>query len=71
MYQHQYSSTGCREELRRLAEYKGLITSHEFRTLRGQVLSGDVDAAWRGLERILKRKKGSESYGSGARISRE
>ena len=64
-------STGCRAELQRLAKYKGLITPQEFRTLRGQILSGDVDAAWRGLERIMKRKKGCESHGSGTRISCE
>lgn len=65
------SSTGCRADLRRLAEHKGLITPQEFRTLRGQILSGDVDAAWRGLDRIFKRKKGDATHGSGTRISHE
>ena len=33
------------------------ITRHQFRTLCGQVLSGDTDAALRGLRKILLRNE--------------
>ena len=39
-----------------LKKYNGLITGHEFKTLRGQALAGDVEGATKGLERILGRK---------------
>ena len=56
MSRHQYSSTACRAELRRLAKYKDLITPQEMRTLRGQIKAGDIDAAWRGLNKIMARQ---------------
>lgn len=49
-------STGCRAELRRLAKYKSRITPQEMRTLRGQIKAGDIDAAWRGLSKIMARQ---------------
>ena len=49
-------STGHRAELRRLAKYKGLITQQQMRTLRGQIKAGDIDAAWRGLNKIMARQ---------------
>jgi len=33
------------------------LTRQQIKTLRGQALSGDVDGAKRGLEKILKRKE--------------
>lgn len=56
MSRQHYSSTGCRAELRRLAKYRGLITPQEMRTLRGQIKAGDIDAAWRGLNKIMARQ---------------
>lgn len=47
---------GCRAELRRLAKYNGLITPQEMRTLRGQIRAGNIDAAWRGLNKIMARQ---------------
>ena len=46
----------CRAELRRLAKYKSQITPQEMRTLRGQIKAGDIDAAWRGLNKIMARQ---------------
>lgn len=33
------------------------LTRQQIKTLRGQALSGDVDGAIKGLEKILKRKE--------------
>lgn len=56
MSRQHYSSIGCRAELRRLAKYKSRITPQEMRTLRGQIKAGDIDAAWRGLNKIMARQ---------------
>lgn len=34
-----------------------LLTKQQYKTLRGQVLSGDGDAALKGLRKILERRK--------------
>lgn len=46
---------GIKRFLRRLKE-QGL-TRQQIKTLRGQALSGDIDGAIKGLERILGRKE--------------
>lgn len=56
MSRQHYSSTGYRAELRRLAKYKSQITPQEMRTLRGQIKAGNIDAAWRGLNKIMARQ---------------
>lgn len=56
MSRQHYSSTGCHAELRRLAKYKSRITPQEMRTLRGQIKAGDIDAALRGLNKIMARQ---------------
>lgn len=34
----------------------GHLTRQEYRTLRGQILAGDVEAALKGLRKILSRR---------------
>lgn len=41
--------------LREIARYRLVLTRQEVRMLRGQVLSGNAEAAMRGLARILGR----------------
>jgi len=41
--------------LLRLKRNRRFLTDQEFRTLRGQALSGDIDGASKGLDRILMR----------------
>lgn len=43
-----------------LRQYKGVLTRQQIQTLRGQALSGDVEGARKGLERLLRRLNGSE-----------
>lgn len=40
-----------------LKQHGGELTRQQMKTLRGQALSGDVDGAYRGLQRILGRKE--------------
>ncbi len=37
----------------RLKSARGNITKQQYRTLKGQILAGDVDGAMRGLRKIL------------------
>jgi len=46
---------GIKRFLRQLKD-QGL-TRQQIKTLRGQTLSGDIDGASKGLERILERKE--------------
>lgn len=39
----------------RLKSARGNITKQQYRTLKGQILSGDIDGAMRGLQKILGR----------------
>lgn len=41
-----------------LKAYIGIITRQQLLTLRGQALSGDIEGAKKGLERILRRANG-------------
>lgn len=40
-----------------LKTYHASLTRQQIRTLKGQVLAGDIDGAMRGLDRILGRRK--------------
>ena len=45
-----------------LAKYRGFLTKQEIRTLRGQIKAGDVEAAKKGLEKLIKRRgRGAEA----------
>lgn len=39
--------------LKLLAEFNGLLTKQQIKTLRGQALSGNIQGALKGLERIV------------------
>lgn len=41
----------CLETLKR---FDGRITKHEYKTLRGKAIEGDVAAAYKGLDTILR-----------------
>lgn len=45
-----------RAAMTELKSYGKHITKQQYRTIKGQILSGDIDAAMRGLDRVLKRK---------------
>lgn len=45
------------EALRAIKANAGNLTRQQMKTLRGQALSGDIDGAIKGLERILGRKE--------------
>ena len=40
-----------------LAKYRDALTNQEIRTLRGQIKAGHAEAAMKGLEGLLERKK--------------
>lgn len=50
--------------LMRLKAYRHRLNWQQYKTLRGQVLSGDDTGAMKGLERILRRKT-NDSTGCG------
>ena len=39
--------------LETLKRFDGEITQQEYKTLRGQALAGDIDGAYKGLDRIF------------------
>ena len=43
--------------LRQVSEMRRYLTVQEMSTLRGQALSGDLEGAYKGLERLLKRDR--------------
>lgn len=44
------------ETLLRIKAYRDRLTEQQYKTLRGQVLAGDSEAALKGLRKILRRK---------------
>lgn len=42
--------------LKRLQSCKAQLSKQQFKTIRGQALSGDIGGAEKGLNRILRRK---------------
>jgi len=43
------------EAFARLKAARGEITKQQYRTLKGQMLSGNIDGAMKGLQKILER----------------
>lgn len=41
--------------LKEIRKYKRMLTTQQMRTLKGQVISGDVDGAMRGLNKLIGR----------------
>lgn len=41
----------------RIKHAQHLLTRHQYKTLRGQVLAGDALAAMRGLHKLLERRR--------------
>lgn len=41
--------------LKEIRKNKQLLTTQQMRTLKGQVISGDVDGAMKGLRKLLSR----------------
>ena len=44
------------EFIKLIRAYKHILTAQEFKTLKGQALSGDIEGANKGFQKILKRK---------------
>lgn len=53
----EVSSIETRLALQRLKKYNGLISPQRYKTVRGQILAGNISGAEKGLERILKERK--------------
>ncbi len=51
------------EVLKELKGYKHKMPLNTYRTLKGQVLAGDVAGAKRGLEKIKQKTRGGEDNG--------
>lgn len=49
-----------REAYWELGKHRAELTRQQFRTLKGQIFSGDVEGAMRGLERMMKERKSNE-----------
>lgn len=45
------------EALREIDRRKAALTTHEVQTLRGQVRAGDVEAAVKGLAKLINRRR--------------
>lgn len=43
--------------LKQLKSYNGRLTYQQFKTLRGQILTGDIDGAMKGLQTIIEQKE--------------
>lgn len=41
--------------IKRLKQYRHLLTKNQISTIRGQILAGDVDGAMRGLNKIIEK----------------
>lgn len=45
------------QAMRELMRRKNELTRQQFRVIRGQIRAGEVDAAMRGMETLLKRER--------------
>jgi hypothetical protein len=45
--------------IKRLKRHKGILSRQNIKTLRGQALSGDIEGARKGLNKILTRRSDS------------
>lgn len=43
-----------RAALKALKEHKSRLTAQQYRTIRGQIIAGDIQGAEKGLKRLLK-----------------
>lgn len=46
-------------EMKKLKRNRNQLSQQQYRTIKGQILSGDVSGADRGLEKLLFRRGGS------------
>ena len=40
----------------------GRLTPQQYKTLRGQIIAGDIEGAFRGLQNILTRRQDRENF---------
>lgn len=60
------------ELIRQLKEFRSRMTRQEIKTIRGQILCGDLDGAVSGIERIAKRGiRAGPKEGARAKIKRK
>ena len=45
-----------KENLKVLKQYKGRITKHQYKTFKGQILSGNISGFRKGLFNVIKEK---------------
>jgi hypothetical protein len=44
---------------KRLKQNKELLTKQQYRTIKGQLIAGDIEGATKGLNRLLRKKGGT------------
>lgn len=44
------------QAMRDLKRYSTLFTKQEYKTIKGQILSGDIIAAYRGMLKLIQKK---------------
>ena len=54
---HKVSPDEIRLALQRLKKYDGAMSPQHYKTIRGQIISGNIAGAEKGLERVLKGMK--------------
>ncbi len=45
-----------KEDFKLLKEYKHLLTRQQYRTLKGQIISGNIEGFKKGLFKIIKKR---------------
>ena len=50
-----------KENLKVLKQYKGRITKHQYKTFKGQILSGNISGFRKGLFNVIKEKSIKEN----------
>lgn len=48
--------SGCNPLVKMLKEYQGVLTRQQIKTIKGQILAGNVTEAMRGLNGILEKE---------------
>ena len=50
---HENSHSETAAALKRLGQYRGILSSTQLKTIKGQIIAGDICGAEKGLRRLL------------------
>ena len=50
---HEKSQSEVAAALKRLRQYRGILSSTQLKTIKGQIIAGDICGAEKGLSRLL------------------